>query len=44
MNNDDFIRIEEERDARDFKKCMSSIACFFIIIFLIVIIWKYLEQ
>jgi hypothetical protein len=43
MNNDDFIRMEEDRDRKEFNKCMSGLACFFLTMFLIVIIWKSIE-
>ena len=43
MNNEDLIRMEEERDRKEFNKCMSSVACFFLILFLIVITWKSIE-
>ena len=43
MNNDDLIRMEEEREREEFNKCFSGLAWFFTILFLVLIIWKSIE-
>ena len=43
MNSEDINNIQEENYNRDLRKCQGFIVCFFLILFLFVIVWKAIE-